>query len=212
MQLLQQFQLIQPPSFSTEYGLGLNRWPRRWPRSEPTRGPGRRQRHRRQRRPERSACASSPSGPRDEIDQDARPTHSGRRPGRRRTRRLPPPPPRPPDTSSSLPPLTTTLSYVAHAHRPVDSYETSPARVPSAAATPTMPSSRRTARIHSQQAADYLGLSINALHKLTAVRQLPVEQEAPGHKLWFRRSQLDHWRSGGHNGAFASKALPQSSL
>jgi hypothetical protein len=50
----------------------------------------------------------------------------------------------------------------------------------------------------------YLGLSINALHKLTAARQLPAEQEAPGHKLWFRRSQLDHWRSGRHNGAFAS--------
>jgi hypothetical protein len=66
--------------------------------------------------------------------------------------------------------------------------------------------------LDAKQAADYLGLSINALHKLTAARQLPVEQEAPGHKLWFRRSQLDHWRSGGQNGAFASKALPQSSL
>jgi len=35
------------------------------------------------------------------------------------------------------------------------------------------------------------GQSINALHKLTAARQLPAEQEAPGHTLWFRRSQLD---------------------
>ena len=66
--------------------------------------------------------------------------------------------------------------------------------------------------LDAKQAADYLGLSINALHKLTAARQLPAEQEAPGHKLWFRRSQLDHWRSGGGNGAFASKTLPQSSL
>jgi Helix-turn-helix domain len=65
--------------------------------------------------------------------------------------------------------------------------------------------------LDAKQAADYLGLSINALHKLTAARQLPAEQEAPGHKLWFRRSQLDHWRSGGHNGAFASKTLPQNS-
>ena len=59
--------------------------------------------------------------------------------------------------------------------------------------------------LDAKQAADYLGLSINALHKLTAARQLPAEQEAPGHKLWFRRSQLDHWRSGGRNGAFASR-------
>jgi Helix-turn-helix domain len=62
--------------------------------------------------------------------------------------------------------------------------------------------------LDAKQAADYLGLSINALHKLTAARQLPVEQEAPGHKLWFRRSQLDDWRSGGGNSAFASKTLP----
>jgi Helix-turn-helix domain len=64
--------------------------------------------------------------------------------------------------------------------------------------------------LDAKQAADYLGLSINALHKLTAARQLPTEQEAPGHKLWFRRSQLDHWRTGGGDGAFASRALPQS--
>jgi hypothetical protein len=64
----------------------------------------------------------------------------------------------------------------------------------------------------AKQAADYLGLSINPLHKLTAARQLPAEQEAPGHKLWFRRSQLDHWRSGSGNGAFASKTLPWTSL
>ena len=66
--------------------------------------------------------------------------------------------------------------------------------------------------LDAKQAADYLGLSINALHKLTAARQLPSEQEAPGHKLWFRRSELDEWRSGGRNGAIASKTLPQSSL
>jgi Helix-turn-helix domain len=59
--------------------------------------------------------------------------------------------------------------------------------------------------LDAKQAADYLGLSINALHKLTAARQLPAEQEAPGHKLWFRRSQLDDWRSGGRNGALASR-------
>jgi hypothetical protein len=64
--------------------------------------------------------------------------------------------------------------------------------------------------LDAKQAADYLGLSIDALHKLTAARQLPAEQEVPGHKLWFRRSQLDYRRSGGGNGAFASRTLPQS--
>jgi hypothetical protein len=66
--------------------------------------------------------------------------------------------------------------------------------------------------LDAKQAADYLGLSINALHKLAAARQLPAEQEAPGHKLWFRRSQLDDWRSGGRNGAGASKTLPRASV
>jgi excisionase family DNA binding protein len=47
------------------------------------------------------------------------------------------------------------------------------------------------------QAASYLGLSVNALHKLTAARMIPFEQEGPGCKLYFRRWELDAWRQAG---------------
>lgn len=50
------------------------------------------------------------------------------------------------------------------------------------------------------EAACYLGMSRNALHKLTARRGsngVPFEQEAPRGKCWFRRSDLDRWRRGG---------------
>jgi hypothetical protein len=49
----------------------------------------------------------------------------------------------------------------------------------------------------TRAAAAYLGLSsANALHKLTAARQIPFEQDAPGGKCWFQKSQLDAWRRG----------------
>jgi hypothetical protein len=51
----------------------------------------------------------------------------------------------------------------------------------------------------SQQAAAYLGLSLNALHKRTAARAIPFGQDSPGAKCWFLRSELDRWRrEGGH--------------
>ena len=50
-------------------------------------------------------------------------------------------------------------------------------------------------------AAAHLGLTRDALHKLTAARAIPFEQDAPGCKLWFRRTDLDEWRrSGGVRG------------
>jgi hypothetical protein len=51
-------------------------------------------------------------------------------------------------------------------------------------------------------AADYLGLSVNSLHKLTAARAIPLEQDGPGCKLWFARSDLDRWRRGGETECF----------
>jgi excisionase family DNA binding protein len=51
--------------------------------------------------------------------------------------------------------------------------------------------------LNTRQAAEYLGISPNALHKLTAARAIPFEQERPGAKCWFRRSELDAWRRGG---------------
>lgn len=44
--------------------------------------------------------------------------------------------------------------------------------------------------------ADYLGLSRSQINKLCAAREIPFEQEAPGHRCWFKRDQLDDWRRG----------------
>ena len=43
-------------------------------------------------------------------------------------------------------------------------------------------------------AAGYLGMTANALHKLTAARAIPFSQDGPGCRCWFRRSDLDRWR------------------
>jgi excisionase family DNA binding protein len=47
----------------------------------------------------------------------------------------------------------------------------------------------------TREAAAHLGLSVNALHKLTAARAVPFEQERRGCRCWFRRSELDRWRA-----------------
>jgi hypothetical protein len=63
-------------------------------------------------------------------------------------------------------------------------------------------------------AAAYLSISLHALHKLTAARSIPFEQDAPGCKLWFKRSELDAWRRCDRNAdgklvpTSASKSLP----
>ena len=66
--------------------------------------------------------------------------------------------------------------------------------------------------LDAKQAARYLGLSVNALHKLSARRQLPAHQDSPGHKLYFLRSELDSWRSGGSAGAVATRSLSGARL
>jgi excisionase family DNA binding protein len=45
------------------------------------------------------------------------------------------------------------------------------------------------------EAAEYLGMSTNALHRLTSERKVPFSQDRPGGKCWFKRSDLDAWRS-----------------
>jgi excisionase family DNA binding protein len=50
--------------------------------------------------------------------------------------------------------------------------------------------------LSTRQAADYLGISTNALHKLTASRAIRFEQDKPGGKCWFKRSELDAFRRG----------------
>jgi excisionase family DNA binding protein len=46
----------------------------------------------------------------------------------------------------------------------------------------------------TRQAAAYLGMSVHALHKLTAAREIPFSQDGPGARCYFRRGDLDEWR------------------
>lgn len=48
--------------------------------------------------------------------------------------------------------------------------------------------------LDSEAAAAYLSLPRSTLHKLTAERAIPFEQDGPGCKLYFKRSALDAWR------------------
>ena len=50
--------------------------------------------------------------------------------------------------------------------------------------------------LDSRDAAAYLGITTNALHKLTAARTIPFEQDAPGCKCYFRKAALDAYRRG----------------
>ena len=49
----------------------------------------------------------------------------------------------------------------------------------------------------SRHAAEYLGVHRDTLRKLAAERSIPSEQDGPGCKRYFRRSDLDEWRHGG---------------
>ena len=51
--------------------------------------------------------------------------------------------------------------------------------------------------MNAKQTADYLGISIHALHRLTSERRIPFTQERPGARCYFRRAELDEWRGGG---------------
>jgi excisionase family DNA binding protein len=62
--------------------------------------------------------------------------------------------------------------------------------------------------LDSTQAAAYLGISRTALHKATAARSVPFEQDGPGCKCWFKRSDLDAWRRG--EKAAAAKTQPRA--
>jgi excisionase family DNA binding protein len=45
------------------------------------------------------------------------------------------------------------------------------------------------------QAAEHLGVSVHALHRLTAARTIPFHQDGPGARCYFKRSDLDAWRA-----------------
>jgi len=49
--------------------------------------------------------------------------------------------------------------------------------------------------LDSKGAAHYLGISTNALHKHTSARTIPFQQDTPGGKCWFKKRELDAWRT-----------------
>jgi hypothetical protein len=51
--------------------------------------------------------------------------------------------------------------------------------------------------LDTRRAAEYLGVTTSGLHKLTAGRLIPFEQDGPGCRCWFKRSELDTWRENG---------------
>jgi len=53
-----------------------------------------------------------------------------------------------------------------------------------------------TTWVTTRQAAEHVGFSIDALHRHTAAREIPLHQERPGARCYFRRDQLDAWRRG----------------
>ena len=48
--------------------------------------------------------------------------------------------------------------------------------------------------LDSKKAADYLGISRTAIHKLTSARQVSFSQTVPGAPCFFRRQELDAYR------------------
>jgi len=50
--------------------------------------------------------------------------------------------------------------------------------------------------LDAKAAAAYLGVSVHALHRLSAERRIPCSQDRPGGRLYFQRSELDRWRAG----------------
>lgn len=51
--------------------------------------------------------------------------------------------------------------------------------------------------LDARSAAEYLGMHRDTLRKLAAERAVPVHQDGPGCKLYFRRDELDEWRRSG---------------
>ena len=49
----------------------------------------------------------------------------------------------------------------------------------------------------TKQAAEYLGVSVNTLHKLTAAQSIPFEQTGERGRCYFKRRELDEWRASG---------------
>jgi hypothetical protein len=60
--------------------------------------------------------------------------------------------------------------------------------------------------LDTKAAARYLGLTIHGVHKLTAGRLIPFEQDGPGCRCWFKPAELDAWREKGGAGGYTPAA------
>lgn len=49
-------------------------------------------------------------------------------------------------------------------------------------------------RISKREAAEYLGLSLNQINYMIAVRQIPFVRISP-RKSWFIKEELDEWKA-----------------
>ena len=61
--------------------------------------------------------------------------------------------------------------------------------------------------LDARGAADYLGIHRDTLRKLAAERAVPVHQDGPGCKLYFRRDELDEWRRSSRDGRSRLRAV-----
>lgn len=64
--------------------------------------------------------------------------------------------------------------------------------------------------LDSRHAAEYLGVHRDTLRKLAAERAIASEQDGPGCKLYFRRTDLDDWRHGGGRSRHLAAAVGQA--
>jgi excisionase family DNA binding protein len=68
-------------------------------------------------------------------------------------------------------------------------------RVASRLAAPERDRERADQWLDSRRAAEYLGIGRDSIRRLAAEGSIPTEQAGAGCKLYFRRSDLDRWRS-----------------
>lgn len=57
------------------------------------------------------------------------------------------------------------------------------------------PTRRDDEWLSTKQTAEYLGLTVHAVHHYISEGRLPFHQERPGARCYFRRSELDAWRA-----------------
>jgi excisionase family DNA binding protein len=61
--------------------------------------------------------------------------------------------------------------------------------------------------LDARGAAEYLGIHRDTLRKLAAERAVPMHQDGPGCKLFFRRDELDEWRQSSKAGRSRLRAV-----